>query len=178
MPGLKAALVILKMCPTPVPSWTLQTLVLFFFEIGQFLDLYIIFFIVNNMNFPHFDEVDMDLKNTMLNKSGYFRTLASMIESTALDFWRNPEKPRIESYTINHDFRKIQVENTASCWILPYIYMIHYISSKISQYHVIDYSVISCNALHAYKISYFSLILSNHEMYFKNIWCSYLFIVI
>ena len=73
-------------------------------------------------NFPHFDEVGMDLKNTLLNKSGYFRTLASMIESTALDFWRKSEKPEIESYTINHDFRKIQVKNTASCWILPYIY--------------------------------------------------------
>lgn len=29
MPGLKAALVFLKMCPKPVPSWTLQSLVLF-----------------------------------------------------------------------------------------------------------------------------------------------------
>ena len=45
-----------------------------------------------------------------------------MIESTALDFWRKSKKPEIESYIIDHDFRKIQVKNTASYWILPYIY--------------------------------------------------------
>ena len=44
-----------------------------------------------------------------------------MIESPALDFWRKSEKPEMESYTIDHDFRKIQVKNTASYWILPYI---------------------------------------------------------
>ena len=44
-----------------------------------------------------------------------------MIESPALDFWRKSEKPEVESYTIDHDFRKIQVKNTASYWILPYI---------------------------------------------------------
>ena len=37
-----------------------------------------------------------------------------MIESTALDFWRKSKKPEIESYIIDHDFRKIQVKNTAS----------------------------------------------------------------
>ena len=58
----------------------------------------------------------------MLNKSGYFRTPPSMIESTALDFWRKSKKPEIESYIIDHDFRKIQVKNTGSYWILPYIY--------------------------------------------------------
>ena len=47
-----------------------------------------------------------------------------MIESTALDFWGKSEKPEIESYTIDHDFRKIQVKNTASYWLLPYIKMI------------------------------------------------------
>ena len=47
-----------------------------------------------------------------------------MIESTALDFWRKSKKPEIESYIIDHDFRKIQVKNTASYWILPYIYII------------------------------------------------------
>ena len=45
-----------------------------------------------------------------------------MIESPALDFWRKSEKPEMESYTIDYDFRKIQVKNTASYWILPYIY--------------------------------------------------------
>ena len=45
-----------------------------------------------------------------------------MIESTALDFWRKSKKPEIESYIIDHDFRKIQVKNTGSYWILPYIY--------------------------------------------------------
>ena len=44
-----------------------------------------------------------------------------MIESTALDFWRKSKKPEIESYIIDHDFRKIQVKNTGSYWILPYI---------------------------------------------------------
>ena len=44
-----------------------------------------------------------------------------MIESPALDFWRKSEKTEMESYTIDHDFRKIQVKNTASYWILPYI---------------------------------------------------------
>ena len=43
-----------------------------------------------------------------------------MIESTALDFWRKSKKPEIESYIIDHDFRKIQVKNTASYWILPW----------------------------------------------------------
>ena len=46
----------------------------------------------------------------MLNKSGYFRTLASMIESTALDFCRKSKKPEIDSYIIDHDFRKIQLK--------------------------------------------------------------------
>ena len=46
-----------------------------------------------------------------------------MIESTALDFWRKSKKPEIESYIIDHDFRKIQVKNTASYWILPYIFV-------------------------------------------------------
>ena len=45
-----------------------------------------------------------------------------MIESTALDFWRKSKKPEIESYIIDHDFRKIQVKNTGSYWILPYIW--------------------------------------------------------
>ena len=46
-----------------------------------------------------------------------------MIELTALDFWKKSKKPEIESYIIDHDFRKIQVKNTGSYWILPYIYM-------------------------------------------------------
>ena len=46
-----------------------------------------------------------------------------MIESPALDFWRKSEKPEMESYTIDYDFRKIQVKNTASYWLLPYIYI-------------------------------------------------------
>ena len=46
-----------------------------------------------------------------------------MIESPALDFWRKSEKPEMESYTIDYDFRKIQVKNTASYWLLPYIYL-------------------------------------------------------
>ena len=33
-----------------------------------------------------------------------------MIESTALDFWRKSEKSEIESYIIDHDFRKIQLK--------------------------------------------------------------------
>ena len=45
-----------------------------------------------------------------------------MIESPALDFWRKSEKPDVESYTIDYDFRKIPVKNTGSYWILPYIY--------------------------------------------------------
>ena len=73
---------------------------------------------------PNFGRMVRTLKNTMLNKSGYFRTAPSMIESTALDFWRKSKKPEIESYIIDHDFRKIQVKNTASYWILPYIYFI------------------------------------------------------
>ena len=44
-----------------------------------------------------------------------------MIESPALDFWRKSETPEMESYTIDQDFRKIQVKNTASYLILPYI---------------------------------------------------------
>ena len=71
--------------------------------------------------FPILTRSAWTLKITMLNKSGYFRTLASMIESTALDFWRKSKKPEIESYIIDHDFRKIQVRNTGSYWILPYI---------------------------------------------------------
>ena len=70
--------------------------------------------------FPILTRSAWTLKNTMLNKSGYFRTPASMIESPALDFWRKSEKPEMESYTIDHDFRKIQVKNTASYGILPY----------------------------------------------------------
>ena len=73
--------------------------------------------------FPILTRSAWTLKITMLNKSGYFRTLASMIESTALDFWRKSKKPEIESYIIDHDFRKIQVKNTGSYWILPYIYL-------------------------------------------------------
>ena len=72
--------------------------------------------------FPILTRSAWTLKITMLNKSGYFRTLASMIESTALDFWRKSKKPEIESYIIDHDFRKIQVKNTGSYWILPYIW--------------------------------------------------------
>ena len=45
-----------------------------------------------------------------------------MIESPALDFWRKSQKPDVESYTIDYDFRKIPVKNTGSYWILPYIY--------------------------------------------------------
>ena len=74
--------------------------------------------------FPILTRSAWTLKITMLNKSGYFRTLASMIESTALDFWRKSKKPEIESYIIDHDFRKIQVKNTGSYWILPYIYIL------------------------------------------------------
>ena len=73
--------------------------------------------------FPILTRVARAFKNTMLNKSGYFRTPASMKKSTALDFWRKSEKPEMESYIIDHDFRKIQVKNTASYWILPYIYL-------------------------------------------------------
>ena len=72
--------------------------------------------------FPILTRVAQAFKNTMLNKSGYFRTPASMKKSTALDFWRKSEKPEMESYIIYHDFGKIQVKNTASYWILPYIY--------------------------------------------------------
>ena len=71
--------------------------------------------------FPILTRVAQTFKNTMLNKSGYFRTPASMKKSTALDFWRKSEKPEMESYIIYHDFGKIQVKNTASYWILPYI---------------------------------------------------------
>ena len=46
-----------------------------------------------------------------------------MIESPALDFWRKSQKPDVESYTIDYDFRKIPVKNTGSYWILPYIYI-------------------------------------------------------
>ena len=60
-------------------------------------------------------------KSTMLNKSGYFKTAASMKRSTILDFLRKSEKPEMQSYTIDHDLRKIQVKNTAFYWILPYI---------------------------------------------------------
>ena len=74
--------------------------------------------------FPILTRVAQTLKNTMLNKSGYFRTPASMKKSTALDFWRKCEKPEMESYIIYHDFGKIQVKNTASYWILPYIWLI------------------------------------------------------
>ena len=73
--------------------------------------------------FPILTRSAWTLKITMLNKSGYFRTPPSMIESTALDFWRKSKKPEIESYIIDHDFRKIQVKNTGSYWILPYIYI-------------------------------------------------------
>ena len=73
--------------------------------------------------FPILTRVARAFKNTMLNKSGYFRTPASMKKSTALDFWRKSEKPEMESYIIYHDFGKIQVKNTDSYWILPYIYM-------------------------------------------------------
>ena len=76
--------------------------------------------------FPTLTRVARAFKNTMLNKSGYFRTPASMKKSTALDFWRKSEKPEMESYIIYHDFGKIQVKNTASYWILPYIYMVHF----------------------------------------------------
>ena len=48
-----------------------------------------------------------------------------MIESPALDFWRKSEKPEMESYTIDYDFRKIQVKNTASYWLLPYIWKVN-----------------------------------------------------
>ena len=47
-----------------------------------------------------------------------------MIESPALDFWRKSEKPDVESYTIDYDFRKIPVKNTASYWILPYMFLL------------------------------------------------------
>ena len=50
--------------------------------------------------FPILTRSAWTLKNTMLNKSGCFRTLASMIESAALDFWRKSEKPEIESYVM------------------------------------------------------------------------------
>ena len=73
--------------------------------------------------FPILTRVAQTFKNTMLNKSGYFRTPASMKKSTALDFWRKSEKPEMESYIIYHDFGKIQVKNTASYWILPYIWL-------------------------------------------------------
>ena len=43
-----------------------------------------------------------------------------MIESPALDFLRKSEKPEMESYTIDYDFRKIPVKNTVSYWILPH----------------------------------------------------------
>ena len=71
-----------------------------------------------------------------------------MIESTALDFWRKSKKPEIESYIIDHDFRKIQVKNTASYWILPYIYIdpyhiqinayeaLHRVHMALTEYHV------------------------------------------
>ena len=73
--------------------------------------------------FPFLTKSARTLKSTMLNKSGYFRTAASMKESTALDFWRKSKKPEMQSYIIDHDFRKIQVENTAFNWILPYIWL-------------------------------------------------------
>ena len=73
--------------------------------------------------FPFLTKSARTLKSTMLNKSGYFRTAASMKESTALDFWSKSKKPEMQSYIIDHDFRKIQVKNTASYWILPYIYI-------------------------------------------------------
>ena len=74
--------------------------------------------------FPILTRSAWTLKITMLNKSGYFRTLASMIESTALDFWRKSKKPEIESYIIDHDFRKIQLKIlplTGYCHIYTYI---------------------------------------------------------
>ena len=75
--------------------------------------------------FPILTRSTWTIKNTMLNKSGYFRTPASMIESTALDFWRKSKKPEIESYIIDHDFRKIQLKIlplTGHCHIYIYIY--------------------------------------------------------
>ena len=78
--------------------------------------------------------LEQTLKNTMLNKSGYFRTLPSIKKPTHLDLWRKSQKLEVESYIIDHDFRKIQVKNTASYWILPYIYQILPISDLYLTY--------------------------------------------
>ena len=59
-----------------------------------------------------------------------------MIESPALDFWRKSQKPDVESYTIDYDFRKIPVKNTGSYWILPYIYI--YIKSIKYRIQIFD----------------------------------------